>query len=233
MSVGNNNKKKTGLASVQALYEQARAQFAPGGAYTKGVEAAVARQGEKAMSSGMQNLVSSGLAGSTMSGSLGNKFAEEVAAPALASAESERATNLANLDMQYANMLNQLEQSKTQTDTARGNYQQQGSITAAMANKPRTSVIDTGYADRMAASKVTTGSGGKKVPQVMAILSGAGTKTSGSTSDYSPLANTMKVNGQTYTYGTDGLLRNAMGQDISKMGAGKKVAYASPWEGPN
>jgi hypothetical protein len=96
-----------GYLTGRKLLQQAAAQYAPGGGYTAGVEAMLARLSKKSMASGMNNLVSSGLAGTTMAGGLANKFAEETAAPTLAQAESERAKGLADIYMQSANFAGQ------------------------------------------------------------------------------------------------------------------------------
>ncbi len=96
---------------------KAAAQYASGGDYTKGIEAALARLSKKSVASGMSNLVSSGLAGTTMAGGLANKFAEETAAPALAQAESERAKGLADVYMQSANFAGQYGDAPTTTTT--------------------------------------------------------------------------------------------------------------------
>ncbi len=55
--------------------------FKPGGAYGAGTEAMIARGEKKAVAGGMQNLVSAGLANTTMPMHLGQTFQEEVGMP--------------------------------------------------------------------------------------------------------------------------------------------------------
>ncbi|KKN68769.1 hypothetical protein LCGC14_0447890 [marine sediment metagenome] len=83
---------------------RAKAQYQPGGGFGKGVETGLERGRVKAVSVGMQNLVSAGLAGTTMAAGLGTKFEEEVAAPTRASLEEERARAISGIEMQEAGM---------------------------------------------------------------------------------------------------------------------------------
>ena len=83
-------------------WKTAIAQYAPGGGFGEGVEAGLERGRVKSVSSGMQSLVSSGLAGTTMAAGLGKKFEEEVADPARARVESTRAQAISNLQAGYA-----------------------------------------------------------------------------------------------------------------------------------
>ncbi len=57
-------------------------QYETGGTFEKTAEARIGRAGEKATASGMQALVSSGLAGTSIAAGLGKKFEEEVGQPA-------------------------------------------------------------------------------------------------------------------------------------------------------
>lgn len=86
----------------QGAWQKATAQYEPGGAFGKGVEASLERGRTKALSSGMQSLVSSGLAGTTMAAGLGKKYEEEVAAPTRARVESERAKVMSQLQARIA-----------------------------------------------------------------------------------------------------------------------------------
>ncbi len=86
-------------ASAKSAYEKALAHYAPGGGYGAGVEAGLERGRVKSTASGMQNLVSAGLAGTTMAAGLGKKYEEEVAAPTRAKVESARAEAIAGIQM--------------------------------------------------------------------------------------------------------------------------------------
>ena len=59
-------------AALTAL-RKAKEQYAPGGGFGTGVEAAIERGRKKALASGMQHLVGAGLAGTTMAGGLGKR----------------------------------------------------------------------------------------------------------------------------------------------------------------
>lgn len=87
-----------------AALRRAKAQYEPGGGFGKGVEAGLERGRVKAMASGMQGLVSAGLAGTTMAGGLGKKYEEEVGAPARASLEERRAQAISGIEMAEAGM---------------------------------------------------------------------------------------------------------------------------------
>jgi hypothetical protein len=82
---------------ARGAFSKAIDPYRPGGSFGAGIEAGLGRARTRFMSSGMQNLVSAGLAGTTMGAGLAGKFAEEVAAPTIAGAESERARRLSSL----------------------------------------------------------------------------------------------------------------------------------------
>jgi hypothetical protein len=79
-------------AASRKAWEQAIAQYAPGGGYGKGVEAGLERGRTKALASGTQSLVSAGLYGTTTTAGLGKKYEEE----------STRAQAIASLKAGYA-----------------------------------------------------------------------------------------------------------------------------------
>ncbi|KKN77894.1 hypothetical protein LCGC14_0356310 [marine sediment metagenome] len=99
---------RTGGSSITPAagqaFSKAIAQYQPGGSFDKGVEAKLARSRTKSMASGMQSLVGSGLAGTTMAAGLGKKFDEEVGMPTLAGVEEARAGNLSRLYASLAGM---------------------------------------------------------------------------------------------------------------------------------
>lgn len=100
-------------AALEAL-TKAKAYYEPGGDYGKGVEAGLERERTQAMSSGMQALVASGFAGTTMAGGLGKKFAEEVGMPTRARIEETRAERLSALDVLKAQLTQSASESAQQ-----------------------------------------------------------------------------------------------------------------------
>ena len=82
---------------VSSLFKEAKALYAPGGGYMKGLESQLARGSERAVASGVQNLASAGLAGTSMVGGLGLQYEEDVATPARAGANTQRLGALSNL----------------------------------------------------------------------------------------------------------------------------------------
>jgi len=86
-------------AEVSKPFQEAMKYYQPGGGYGAGVEAGLDRGRTQSMASGMNALIGSGLAGTTMAAGLGKKYEEEVAAPTRAGVESTRAQNLAALNM--------------------------------------------------------------------------------------------------------------------------------------
>lgn len=91
-------------AATLAAIQRAKAQYAPGGGFGRGVEAGLERGRVKAMASGMQGLVGAGLAGTTMAGGLGKRYEEEVGMPARARVEEQRAQALSGIEMAQAGM---------------------------------------------------------------------------------------------------------------------------------
>ena len=89
---------------VSAAFEKALSYYRPGGGYAKGVEASLVRGEKKSTASGMQSLVSSGLAGTTMAAGLGKKYQEEVAAPTRARVEETRVGQMSSIEMALANL---------------------------------------------------------------------------------------------------------------------------------
>ncbi len=134
--------------SARSAYEKALAHYKPGGGYGAGVEAGLERGRVKSTASGMQNLVSAGLAGTSMAAGLGKKYEEEVAAPTRAKVEGARAEAMANIQMNMAGTEQrgyesaqdrsfQMQMQQNQLDA-----QQEGYNTQLMASSMRNS--DTG-----------------------------------------------------------------------------------------
>ena len=76
-NVANLQRYKQGLG----LYDQMITNWGKGGGFVKGAEATLERTKKRDVAGGMQNLVSSGLAGTTMAAGIGKKWEEEVGAP--------------------------------------------------------------------------------------------------------------------------------------------------------
>lgn len=89
---------------ARSAIQAAMDRYGPGGDFGKDVEAGLQRGRTQALSSGMQNLVSSGLAGTTMAGGLGKKYEEEVAAPTRANLASVRSERISALQTMLAQM---------------------------------------------------------------------------------------------------------------------------------
>lgn len=120
---------------ARTAIERAIARYAPGGGFGKGVEAALERGRTKAVTGGMQALVSAGLAGTTRPAGLAKKYEEEVGMPTRARVEETRAGAISGLETLKAQViqgateatrtraLQQLLadlQAKTQTEIAKG-----------------------------------------------------------------------------------------------------------------
>jgi len=103
--------------TITSLYDSMAAQFQPGGTYTKGIEEQLARRKKGAMASGMQSLVSSGMAGTTQAAGLGSKFEEEVGMPTMAAAETSRIGKLTEAMMGKAGFMQQLLQDTPRRST--------------------------------------------------------------------------------------------------------------------
>lgn len=94
-------------AAAQLAFNKSLNQYAPGGAYGKGVESALERGRTKAVASGQQSLVSAGLAGTSLMAAPGQRFEEEVAMPTRAKVEETRAGRLSEIYAMMANMQQQ------------------------------------------------------------------------------------------------------------------------------
>lgn len=92
--LGGQERKETMFGkSVEALGSYADI-FRPGGEYGAGVEAMIGRGKKRAVAGGMQNLVSAGLAGTTMPIHLEQTFEEEIGMPTRLRAEDVRMERL-------------------------------------------------------------------------------------------------------------------------------------------
>ncbi len=145
------------ISSSALAIRRAKAQYAPGGGFGKGVEAGLERGRVKAMASGMQGLVGAGLAGTTMAGGLGLRYEEEVAAPVRAGVEEQRAQAISGIEMQQAGMGFQAGQAGAQRGL-------QKYIADLQANLQRESMAPRGPTVSMAAP--TGGGYAKQFPSI-------------------------------------------------------------------
>jgi len=97
------------LSQAIGLYDRMISQYEEGGSFGQGVEARLDRLKTQTVAGGMQNLVSSRLANTTMTAGLGQKFAEEVAAPTMLSMEDLRTQRLSSALEGKANLLSMVE----------------------------------------------------------------------------------------------------------------------------
>lgn len=121
-------------APALAALRRAKAQYQPGGGFGRGIEAGLERGRVKAVSAGMQNLVSAGLASTTMAGGLGMRYEEEVAAPTRAGLEGERARAISGIEMAEAGMGFQAGQAGLQRGFQAGESSAQRSLQTYIAN---------------------------------------------------------------------------------------------------
>lgn len=121
-------------AEALAALGRAKAQYAPGGGFGKGIEAGLERGRVKAVSAGMQNLVGAGLAGTTMAGGLGMRYEEEVAAPTRMGVEEQRAQAVSGIEMAEAGMGFQAGQAGLQRGFQAGESAAQRSLQQYIAN---------------------------------------------------------------------------------------------------
>ncbi len=82
---------------VSSLFAEAKKIYEPGGGYMAGTEAGIARGSKRAVASGMQQLASAGLAGTSIVGGLGKKYEEEIGMPTRQAANIARLSALSGL----------------------------------------------------------------------------------------------------------------------------------------
>jgi len=83
--------------------------YSPTGSFGQGIESGIERGRKKAVSQGMQSLVSSGLASTTTAAGLGKRYEEEVAQPARERSEDIRFERLAGVMGQKAGFIERRE----------------------------------------------------------------------------------------------------------------------------
>jgi len=108
-----NARNQARLNQATALYDSIIAQNEGGekAPLMAQVNSQLALGGRRAMSAGMQSLVSAGLAGTSVAASLGNKYEEEVAAPARLQALDTIAQRLSAAKIGKANLLEGVQES--------------------------------------------------------------------------------------------------------------------------
>ncbi len=84
-------------AGIRKLFAEAKKIYEPSGEFMAGTEAGIARGSKRAVASGVQQLASAGLAGTSMVGGLGKKYEEEIGMPARQRATTARLQALAGL----------------------------------------------------------------------------------------------------------------------------------------
>lgn len=104
---------KAVLESISGLLSEAKGLYAPGGGYMAGIEAQLSRGRTRAVTGGMQGLAAAGLASTSMAGGLARKYEEEVAAPTMAQATTQRLAALAGLAQTEAGFQAQLASRET------------------------------------------------------------------------------------------------------------------------
>ncbi len=150
--------------AARSALQKAMGRYKPGGSFGAGIEAGLERGRVKSMSAGMQNLVSAGLAGTTIAGGLGKKYEEEVAAPTRANLEGIRAERLSGLET----ILAQMEEGGYQSQLGRQFQASQSTL-----NRPQSSI--SSYTPSLPGRSPTTGAksqlGGSYAPTIPSMES--------------------------------------------------------------
>lgn len=183
-----NARNQARLNQATALYDSIIAQNEGGekAPLMTQVNSQLALGGRRAMSAGMQNLVSAGLSGTSVAASLGNKYEEEVAAPARLSALDTIAQRLSAAKIGKANLLQGVEESGPDPSLLANLTQAANSGGSNYGNYGQSLTGNQGYVwggsttkSQPAGGGVTYGSGnnmGKYQPAQVAVKNGASTK---------------------------------------------------------
>jgi len=102
---------------IRGLLDQIIGTYAPGGAYLKGSEAMLEREKQKYLGSATQNLISSGLYGTTMTAGLPKKWEEEVGIPSRLKLEDLRTQAYTGALGQKADFINQIQENVPSYET--------------------------------------------------------------------------------------------------------------------
>jgi len=130
---------------ARQIYNEALRQYLPGGGYGTGMEESLNLGRTQAVTGGMQALISSGMANTTMPAGLAKKYESEVAVPERLSSESMRAQALASLYSQIGGANQAAYEGSAQLAAQRTNagnqlglgYAQLGAQQASSANQLR------------------------------------------------------------------------------------------------
>jgi len=95
---------------VEAIFDEIIGRFRPGGAYGAGMEAQIARGKTRDVAAAMQQLVSSGLYGTTLAAGLPKKWEEEIGMPARQKLEDIRMERLTQAQMGKAGFLERIQE---------------------------------------------------------------------------------------------------------------------------
>ena len=148
-AVYNREKANAAAKRIKRPFQKAIAQYAPGGSYGAGIEAGLVRGKKQSMASGMNALIGSGLAGTTMAAGLGKKYEEEVAAPIRANLEGTRAQSISALNVSLAQAqqgAHQFEQGMAQNTAQFNASQAMQKYMADLQAKGQAGQLGLGYA---------------------------------------------------------------------------------------
>ena len=109
---------------IRSLFDEIISMYKPGGSYGAGTEAMLGREKQKYLGSAMQNLISSGMYGSTMTAAMPKKFEEEVGMPTRAKLEDLRYDRLASALGQKASFVERIEDQTPSYELMAGLQQQ-------------------------------------------------------------------------------------------------------------
>lgn len=157
-AVYNREKANAAAKRIKRPFQKAIAQYAPGGSFGAGVEAGLVRGKKQSMASGMNALIGSGLAGTTMAAGLGKKYEEEVAAPIRAGVESTRAQNISALNVSLAQAQQGAHQFETQAQQSASQFSASQALQKYMADlqaKAQAGQLGLGYAQLNAQNRTT------------------------------------------------------------------------------
>ncbi|HEB26575.1 MAG TPA: hypothetical protein ENI05_02195 [Porticoccus sp.] len=189
---------------ARTALQAAMSQYEVGGGFGKGIEAGLERGRVKSVASGMQSLVSSGLANTTMAAGLGKKYESEVAAPTRARMEETRASAISSLQA----MLAQMEQGGYQAQLGR-----QFTASQSRSNRSFAPVITPFGQSRTQPSESPRTTSTPRSASIRPSsaparqrlnVTGAATNAYRSKSDWTPGGYMGAVNGERWVYGQQG-----------------------------
>ena len=114
------------------IYDDIIAQYSPGGSFGAGIDAQIEKGANKAVAQGTQQLISSGLYGTTTAANLRKKYEEDVAGAQRLQAEDVKSDRLAQARTQKAGFVERREDVGPDARTI-------ASLAQTAANRPRVS----------------------------------------------------------------------------------------------